>query len=216
MKTYQYYIFDFDMTICDMAKGLELAYKKLFEHLGFQFREDDVKPFIGDPLKVSFNRVNNEGICYDDFGPYFRIYSDKPALENTTLFAEVKQVIDTMKSFKKSLTIVTNKNSKELNLILKRYVLKNNFQHILSIEAIGLIKDKAKKSNGILEYLKCLNVLDKEETIYIGNSRKAVIAANKAGIDYFCICRNFKTKISGKTWGSLIYLGTPYNCLYGS
>jgi phosphoglycolate phosphatase-like HAD superfamily hydrolase len=197
------------MTICDTAKGSELAYKKAFEHFGFQFREDDVKQFMGEPLKVSFDRVNNKGINFDDFEPYFNACSDELIPENATYFADAKQVINTLKSFKKPMAIVTNKNRSTLTLILKKFGLENDFQQILSVEDIRQIKDGAEKGDGIVECLKRFNISNKKEVIYIGDAQNDINAANKAEVDYFCVRRNIETEINGKTWDSLTYLGVP-------
>jgi len=209
MKVYKYYIFDFDMTICDTAKGSGLAYKKAFEHFGFEFHDEDVKQFLGEPLRVSFDRANTKGISFDVFEPYFYDCSDELIPENAIYFADAKELIDTLKSNKKPMAIVTNKNRTTLTLILEKFGLENDFQHILSVEDIRQIKDGAEKGDGIIECLKRFNVSSKKEVIYIGDAQNDINAANHAEVDYICVPRNSSTNIEGKTWDSLTYLSVP-------
>ena len=209
MKAYNYYIFDFDMTLCDTTKGSGLAYKKAFDHFGFQFREEDVKQFLGEPLKVSFDKVNNKRVSFADFEPYFYDCSDKLIPDNAAYFTDAKQLISTLKFFKKTLAIVTNKNRSTLTLILKKFGLENDFQLIISVEDMRQISTHAEKGDGIIECLKRFNISDKNEVIYIGDAQNDIIAATKAKVDYFCVRRNPEAKIEGGTWESLTYLSIP-------
>jgi phosphoglycolate phosphatase-like HAD superfamily hydrolase len=197
------------MTICDTTKGSGLAYKKAFEHFGFEYKEEYVKQFLGEPLKVSFDRHNDKGVSFDDFEPYFYDCSDELIPPNATYFPDAKQLIETLKSFKKPMAIVTNKNRSTLTLILKKFELENNFQEILSVEDVRKIKDGAEKGDGIIECLKRFNISDKKDAIYIGDAQNDIIAANKAAVDYFCVPRSQDVKIDGKTWESLTYLSVP-------
>ena len=211
MKEYQYYIFDFDMTLCDTSKGSILAYKKAFEHFDFQFREDDVKQFLGEPLKVTFDRINNNGICFDDFELFFNACSDELIPQNTSYFADAKLLIESLKLSKRTLAIVTNKNRSTLTLILRKFGLDNDFQQIISVEDIRNISNSAEKGDGIIECLKRLGISDKkEDTVYIGDSQNDTIAANKAGIDCFLVSRNSEIHATCGVLNSLIDLKIPY------
>jgi len=214
MRAYQYYIFDFDMTLCDTSKGSILAYKKTFEHFDFQFKEEDVKQFLGEPLKITFDRVNNKGISFDDFELFFNACSDELIPQNTSYFADAKLLIETLKLSQKTLAIVTNKNRSTLILILRKFGLENDFQQIISVEDIRSISSSAEKGDGIIECLKRFDTSNKkDEAIYIGDSQNDVIAANKAEIDYFCVSRNSETNIEDKTWDSLTYLSIPFESI---
>lgn len=199
------------MTLCDTAKGSGLAYNKAFEHFGFDFNEKDVKQFLGEPLKVTFDKVNNKGINFNDFEPYFYDCSDELIPDNTFYFADAKQLIETLIFFKKTLAIVTNKNRSTLTLILKKFGLENIFLQIISVEDIKSIALNAEKADGITECLKRFDILDKkDEAIYIGDAQNDILAANKAGIDYYCVRRNPEIKIEGIAWDSLAYLCIPF------
>lgn len=199
------------MTLCDTAKGSELAYKKTFEHFGFQFRKKDIKQFLSESLRVTFDRVNNKEISFDDFEPCFYACSDALIPQNSYYFTDAKKLIDTLKKFKKTLAIVTNKNRSTLTLILKKFGLENDFDQIISIEDIKLISTNAEKGDGIIECLKRFNILDKKDTaIYIGDAQNDILAANKAEVDCFCVHRNSEAKIKGEAWDSLTYLCIPY------
>jgi len=210
MKEYQYYIFDFDMTLCDTTKGSELAYKKAFDYFGFEFKEEYVRQFLGEPLKTSFDRHNNTRVNFDDFELYFNACSDELIPPNTYYFADAKQLIDTLKNLKKTLAIVTNKNRSTLALILKRFSLENDFQQIISIEDIRKISNLAEKGDGIIECLKRLNISAKKESVYIGDSQNDMIAAKKAGIDCFLVSRNSETHVECGALNSLTDLSIPY------
>lgn len=211
MKAYQYYIFDFDMTLFDTSKGSILAYKKTFENFEFQFREDDVKQFLGEPLKVTFDRINNKRIHFNDFEQFFNSCSDELIPQNTSYFADAKLLIDTLKLSKKVLAIVTNKNRSTLSLILSEFGLYNDFKQIISVEDIRNISNNAEKGEGIIECLKRFDILDKKEkAVYIGDCQNDILAANKAGIDYFLVCRNLETIVDCGVINSLTDLNISY------
>ena len=198
------------MTICDTSKGSILAYKKAFEYFDFQFRKDDVKQFLGEPLKITFDRINNKGIRFDDFEQFFNACSDELIPQNTSYLADAKLLIETLKLSKKILAIVTNKNRSTLTLILKKFGLDNDFQQIITVEDIRNISNSAEKDDGIIECLKRLNVSTKKEAIYVGDSQNDILAANKAGVDYFLVCRNLETNVNCRVLNSLTDLSIPY------
>ena len=199
------------MTLCDTSKGSILAYKKVFEHFDFQFIEDDVKQFFGEPLKATFDRINNRGIRFDDFERFFNICSDELIPQNSSYFEDAKLLIETLKLSKKTLAIVTNKNRSTLTLILRKFGIDNDFQQIITTEDIRNISNSAEKGDGIIECLKRLGISDKkEDTVYIGDSQNDIIAANKAGIDCFLVSRNSEIHATCGAFNSLLDLKIPY------
>ena len=139
------------------------------------------------------------------------IHQDELIPQNTSYFADAKLLIETLKLSKKTLAIVTNKNRSTLILILRKFGLYNDFQQIIPVEDIRHISNNAEKGDGIIECLKRFDIFDKkEDAVYIGDSQNDILAANKAEIDYFLVCRNLETNVDFGVLNSLTDLNIPY------
>ena len=186
MKEYSNYIFDFDYTLFDTSKGMNVCYDKAISSIGCKYKENELNLYVKEALEATFDRYSKDQKLFPIFESSF-LESSRECMSLLSIpYSETISVLKTLKSLNKNLFIVTGKPKERVVEILDKHNCSGLFSGIIGY---GEYKS-SKPSPESLD--KCINTygLSKDSTVYVGDSSYDIMAANNAGIDGILICRN--------------------------
>ena len=56
MKEYSNYIFDFDYTLFDTSKGMNVCYDKAISSIGCKYKENELNLYVKEALEARYSR----------------------------------------------------------------------------------------------------------------------------------------------------------------
>ncbi|HLW10308.1 MAG TPA: HAD hydrolase-like protein, partial [Fermentimonas sp.] len=123
MNNYNTYIFDFDYTLADSSRGIVYCFNQVLEKHGFNDISDEmIKRTIGMTLQNSFKVLTGENDS-DKISIYVKEYvktADGCMTDNTVLFPETAEVLETLKENGVKLGIVSTKYRYRIKEVLDR------------------------------------------------------------------------------------------------
>lgn len=180
---YEAVIFDFDFTLGDSAKGIELCINDALERLGYPPGETTaVRKTIGLSLRDTFTALtgSENGQEAGLFSRYFKEKADEVMVANTELYPSVGEILGRLKQCGCKLGIVTTKFHYRIEQILDKFDLKDTFDLIVGAEDV-----KAEKPDpeGLLLAAGRLSTA-LENVLYVGDSLVDAEAAGRAQVDF--------------------------------
>lgn len=186
MREYEAYIFDFDMTLFNSLKGVELAYAKAFRAIGAPFNAAECSKYVQEPLDATADRFARSETEKRRFIDSFIAESRASMASRTDPYPETKEVISTLHSRGKGLSIASGKMRERIVAILLRHGLLERFDSIVGYDDV---KNHKPAPDGILRSIKEYPWLEKKDICYVGDSPGDMFAAEAAGIDGIYIPR---------------------------
>lgn len=151
---YKHLLFDLDGTITDPKLGITKSVQYALDKMGIIESDlDKLEPFIGPPLKNSFEEIYS--------------YTEEQA----------SQAVEYNDGY--VLYVATSKPSVFAKQILEYFQVKNNFELIVGSNLDGTMSDKTE----IIRYIISGRELLKDNVIMIGDRKHDIIGANNNGID---------------------------------
>ncbi len=180
MREYEAYIFDFDMTLFNSLKGVELAYAKAFRSIGVPFNVADCRRYVQEPLDVTADRFVRSEAEKKRFIDSFIAESRASMASRTDPYPETEEVIGTLHSRGKGLSIASGKMRERIVAILLKHGLLERFDRIVGYDDV---KNHKPAPDGLLNALNEYPWLEKKDVCYVGDSPGDMFAAEAAGID---------------------------------
>ncbi len=145
---YTHIFFDLDGTITDPFDGICECVKFSLEHFGIYSKKEDLKVFIGPPLKDSYMKYYNmsEGDALAAVAKYRERYSVKGIFE-CELYEGVRELLERL-SKKYTLVLATSKPQEYAEKILEHFDIKKYFTHVVGAS----FDDKRSQKNDVLRY----------------------------------------------------------------
>lgn len=176
-------IFDFDYTLGDSTNGIVICVNHALRRLGYPEREiEEIKRTVGLTLKQTyevFAKKQDEEEA-QQFVALFTKKADEVILTNTTLYPDVKDVLQKLKNHGIKIGIVTTKYHYRIDAILGKY----NAGGLVDIIVGGDdVKVEKPDPEGLLWAAGELK-LEKSEVLYVGDSLVDAQTAENAGIDF--------------------------------
>ena len=199
IREYDYYLFDFDMTLFDTTEPASLSYKAAFAAIDVIYDETAIGAYLSEFLTDTFCRICKDESRYKIFEDTFYSESHKH-MSNANIYSDVRVTLDTLKKKEKKIAIVTNKDAIAVELILKTHgFTKTFFDSIVTCE---MIKNRKPAPDALLlciEDLKAKDTLGGESAkiVYIGDAPNDIYAARNARIDTFLLNRQGNEKMDG-------------------
>lgn len=162
-------IFDFDYTLGDSTNGIVLSINYALEKLGFSIKDrKEIRKTIGLSLKETFLALT--GRCSEEetdlFSRYFREKADLIMTDNTELYNDVKEVLQSLKREGYEIGIVTTKFHYRIEQILNKFNILDLADVIVGAEDVKIEKPDPE---GLLWVLNKLQ-LQKDDLLYVGDS----------------------------------------------
>jgi len=193
MKHYQVYLFDFDYTLADSSKGIVMCFRHVLERHGYNAISDQqIKHTIGKTLEDAFSVLT--GVTdMDILNGYKTEYVEKAAgcmTKNTTLYPETRHVLTTLKEGGALLGIISTKFRYRIMELLEQQFPAGFIDIVVGGEDVKASKPSPE---GLLYALEKLNV-QKQDTLYIGDSTIDAQTAEAAAVDFVGVLHGTTTR----------------------
>lgn len=208
MRKYDLYLFDFDGTLFDTSKALEMVFIKSFKRVGIKINSSQVGWLSRVPLPESYSELGapNTKEAWDHFiDGIEETLNSKESIELTHGFEETEMFFDYVKSRNISIGIVTSNNSNHVRDILNFFKVPSDLVKV--IVGNGEAPKPKPDPLPINVALEMLNYNGKkEDVVYIGDSKNDCLSAINAGIDYFFLDREGQGHYKEKSITNLMEL----------
>ena len=193
MNNYNTYIFDFDYTLADSSRGIVYCFNQVLEKHGFNDISDEmIKRTIGMTLQNSFKVLTGENDS-DKISIYVKEYvktADGCMTDNTVLFPETAEVLETLKENGVKLGIVSTKYRYRIKEVLDREFEGELIDVIVGGEDVTTHKPSPE---GLVLAIEKLNSKP-DNCLYIGDSTIDAETAQVAGVDFYGVLNGATTK----------------------
>lgn len=170
-------LFDLDGTLADSGEGVIKSSVYALSHFGIEVSEDELKTFIGPPLRVSFMKQGLSAENAEKALEYYReryiavgIYENKP-------YNGIQDCLESLKSKGYRLFVATSKPENMALHCLEHFGLAKYFEGI-----IGASLDNSRDTKeGVIEHL--LKNYDIKNPIMVGDTIYDVLGAKQFGIN---------------------------------
>lgn len=186
LREYKHYIFDVDLTLFDTTKGMHKCYRHGLESIGRIYRPELLPYLAKESFELSAKRFGMSASEFKTFEAEFESASRKFMTRNAEIYPDVIETLEALKHANKRLSIVTGKPKPRALGLLKKANIDTYFDDIIGY---GQYRHE-KPSPEPIEV--CLSHTDipKRDSVYIGDSPNDRLAADRAGIDSYLICRD--------------------------
>lgn len=183
MKNKDYLLFDLDGTLTDPKEGITKAVQYALKHYGIQVDDlDSLCPFIGPPLKDSFQKYYDfpEAQAKEAIQVYREYFSVKGWSQNK-VFPGIPEMLGELKAAGKKLYLATSKPEVFAKQILKHFGITSYFEFIGGAD---LEETRVRKGDVIGYVLENCGLSNKKEKILmVGDREHDVLGAREQGIE---------------------------------
>ena len=198
---YRNILFDLDGTLTDPKEGITNSVKYALEKFGIiETDTEKLTPFIGPPLKESFEKFYNfsEEESLNAVGFYREYFSETGILENM-IFPEVPGLLKWLEDSDCRIILATSKPTVFAEKILVNYNIIQYFQDVVGSNFDGTMSNKTE----MIRYIFKKPWLEKEKTVMIGDRRHDIIGAVNNGIDSIGVLFGYGSREELKEAGAL-------------
>ncbi|MDY3006243.1 HAD-IA family hydrolase [Anaerococcus sp. AGMB00486] len=168
-------IFDLDGTISKSGEGIIKAFEYSLDKMDIIYKVDDLKKYIGPPLRESFVKEVGEAKA-DEAVDYYRYYYFEKGMYETSMYEGIEQLIKYLYNNSYRLFVATSKGRESSLKILDYFGIGNYFTYVEgSTESLNT---KVR----VLESLLRKNNLKRDESIMIGDRLYDINASFKLGL----------------------------------
>lgn len=186
-------IFDFDYTLGDSTNGIALSINYALERLGYKAQKlDAIRKTIGLSLKETFFTLTSSGdeSEAEQFARLFKQKADVVMVENTELYAGVKDVLQKLHEKGYRTAIVTTKFHYRIEQILEKFDAVELIDFIVGAEDVKIEKPNPE---GLLWTIKQMG-LQADEVLYVGDSLVDAKTAQNAKVDFAAVLTGTTTR----------------------
>ncbi len=185
--------FDFDYTLADSSQGAIICANHALKLLGQPERSAaEIKKTIGLNLEETYKQLTT---CFkveevQKFSSLFLTKADEVVVQGIRFFESTKEVLAELKNDGHYLSIVSTKYTKRIDAALKRDELNYFINHVVG----GDMVNESKPSPEGLELAIAHSGINRQSTIYVGDSKSDGLAAKAAGIGFVGVLTGVTTK----------------------
>ncbi len=208
MKEYQYYLFDFDGTLCDTTEGIFNSI--IYSLKCFGIEENDRKKleyFVGPPLFQSYKEIY--GVSDEDaqwlIDKYRERYREKAA-EESLIYEGIPQLLKRLKEGGKKIAVASSKPKKFVDEISQYHGI---FEYYDFVSAEDFKNNHSSKEDLINACLDYFGNPEKSEVVMVGDRFYDIDGAKAAGVDSAGAIYGFGTENELTKAGATYILRTP-------
>lgn len=190
MKNYKVVLFDLDGTLSDPKIGITKSVQHALQKAGVMVNDlDELEPFIGPPLQVSFQEIYgfNDTQITQAIRDYRERFTERGMFENK-LYEDIPALLAHLKQQGYILTIATSKPTVFAEQIIKYFQLESYFDLVVGSHLDG---SRSAKGEIIAVVLQQLDSYPKEQFIMIGDRKYDLIGARENQIDAIGVTYGF-------------------------
>jgi len=187
MNNIQLFVFDLDGTLTESSETIYQSTIKTFEHFGRKVNlpKEELDKRIGEHFQTIFDDLHIQVDDIEEFiGVYKTIYFD--FIDTTKLYADVEQVLISLKEQNKKIALLTTKGQEQAQNIVRYFNIEKYFDEVMGRRNGIEVKPSPEP---LLRICKGLSIAPMQ-TIIIGDTE----------VDVRC-GKNAKTKTCAVTWG---------------
>lgn len=213
MKEYNYYLFDFDGTLCDTTEGIFNSILYSLDCYGI--KETDIEKlhfFVGPPLFESYKTVY--GVSDDDAKWLIEKYRERyklKAAEESAIYPGIAELLKTLKEKGKKIAIASSKPKLFVEEISKYHNLDIYYDFISAEDFKNNHSSKEDLINACLDFF---GNPPKEEVIMTGDRFYDIDGAKAVGLDSAGAVYGFGTEDELTNAGATYILHTPEDLLF--
>lgn len=181
------FIFDLDGTLSNPYLGITNSIIYALKKMGIEPPpREELKPFIGPPLSVSFKGIFHMTDKESEQAiKYYREYFGEKGLFENELFDGIENLLKTLKAESKKIYLATSKPEEFAVRILEKFGILKYFDFI----AGNTLKEERETKEAVLSYLLNKEGLLKSESVMVGDRKYDIIAAKEfslksVGVDF--------------------------------
>ncbi len=181
MKQYQTILFDLDGTLTDPGVGITKSVEYALNRYGITVNDrSELYPFIGPPLVDSFMKYYgfSKKKAFEAVDVYREYFRETGLFENE-VYSGVPELLNALKTAKKTLLIASSKPEEFVFTILKHF---NLLQYFDFVGGASMDETRAKKEDVLRYVLEKANV-DPAKAIMVGDRKFDVEGAHAFGLD---------------------------------
>jgi len=169
-------LFDLDGTLINTNDLITASFMHTLNHFyPNQYTEKDILPFFGEPLEVSFTRVDPNRV--EELTTFYRKHNIEKHDEFVKEYPNVNSTLSALKEKGFKLAVVTTKRWETAKLGLRFAKMESFFDTVVTIDGINNPKPDPEPLYLALERLGAAP----EEAIMVGDSPSDVMAGHNAG-----------------------------------
>lgn len=193
MKQYDYYLFDFDGTLCDTTDGIFNSVIYALGEFGItETNREKLRYFIGPPLFDSFKTVY--GVNDDDAIWLIEKYRERykrTAAQESALYDGIKEMLEALKKKGKKIAIASSKPKYFVDEISKHHDIDKYYDYVSAETFANNHSSKKELITACLEYF---GNPSKSDVLMIGDRFYDIDGAKAVGIDSAGAIYGFGTK----------------------
>lgn len=183
---YTAYLFDFDLTLVDSSDAIAMCFNKTLASLGRDtVPPDTVKRTIGLPMRVAVGKIigTDNAAVIESFIQSYQPFADRYMTDNTIFFPRTVATLTELKNRGAGIAIISSKTANRIAEKFERERLAHLIDMIIGSKDVEKLKPAP---DGINMAIKKLG-LNREQTIYCGDSIIDAEAAQNAGLDFAAV-----------------------------
>ncbi len=212
MKDYDYYLFDFDGTLCDTTEGI---FNSIIYSLDcYGIKETNLKKlefFVGPPLFESYKTVY--GVSDEDAKYLIEKYRERyktKAAQESRIYDGVKNMLEALKARGKKIAVASSKPKLFVDEISQYHDIYKYYDFVSAETFKNNHSSKKELINACLEYF---GNPDKSKVIMVGDRFYDIDGAKASGVDSAGAVYGFGTEEELKNAGATYILHTPDDLL---
>ena len=206
-------LFDLDGTLLNTLDDLADAVNYALESLGYPAHSTDViRQYVGNGIAKLIERAIPDGLdnpdykkCYDCFVEYYGEHSRV----KTDLYPGIRDLLPQLAQKGVKLAVVTNKLQEASDTLAMDFF--NPYITVIVGDAPG--RNKKPHPDGVNEAIRQLNVTDKSQVLYIGDSDVDAMTAINSDIDYLLCLWGFRSYEQLSKYKPLAFINEPSDIL---
>jgi phosphoglycolate phosphatase len=184
-KKYNNILFDLDGTLTDSAEGVTRSVQHALKKYNISATTDELKPFIGPPLHLSFQAVYgfSETEAYQAVEHYRDYYKEKGIFENR-LYPGILEMLGNLQQSEYQLFVATSKPTVFARKVLEHFYVDQYFKLIVGSNLDGT---RVQKADVIETVLAEAGELSPEITVMVGDREHDIFGARANKLDSIAV-----------------------------
>lgn len=203
-------VFDLDGTLLDTIGDIASSCNQVLEKLGYDALPETIyKIYVGEGVirlvERLFEHYQINQTLFDQFvKDYYAIYKTE-AVVRTKPYDGILELLNKINQLGVSVNILSNKPDIQVQAILPIYFNPSPFQIALGKQEGYPIKPNPKSLNEIIERLD----VDKDEVLYVGDTKTDIHTANNAGVKSVGVLWGFRDEAELAQAGASFIISKP-------
>ena len=205
---YKNFIFDLDGTLLDTVTDLQNSINYALSLFGYSKKSyDEVRGFLGNGIRKLVelsvpNGVENKN--FDHILQEFMTYYNNHLIDCTLPYKDIHPMLDILKENNCKIAIVSNKADSFVKNLTETF-----FKGYVDISIGQNYKIRQKPHSDMVEYALKYMKIDKDDTVYIGDSEVDIETANNSGLDCISVSWGFRSREQLLKSGAKIIVDFP-------